>query len=50
MDGDGEVQGVTAMWNIRYSARCNSGVDDGHLVQWIDERAVAAFQVWVESE
>lgn len=50
VDGDGEAQDVTATWNIRYSARCNSGVDDEHLVQCIDERAVGAFQAWVESE
>lgn len=45
-----ELQDVALTWNIRYSARCNSGVDDEHLVQCIDKRALRLFQAWVKSD
>ena len=49
VNGNGEVQEVTATWDIRYCARCNSGIVRGHLVQCIDERALRLIQAWYKS-
>ena len=42
VNGNNETQELNATSNIRYSARCNSGFDDEHLVQCLDKEVLQA--------